>query len=124
MELPQVPDSPAPTAPTGPHKFRVKFLDGPAAGITHEYDKESEIVRYGMWKYDHTHKRDGDYWLFVRRMNSRGARRVVRALTGMYGKDPRMEEKKQPNRVIKRGRNEPCWCGSGMKFKRCHGAAS
>src|ERR1700682_289978 len=19
------------------------------------------------------------------------------------------------------GRNEPCWCGSGKKFKRCHG---
>ena len=22
----------------------------------------------------------------------------------------------------KLGRNEPCWCGSGKKFKRCHGA--
>ena len=22
----------------------------------------------------------------------------------------------------KRGRNEPCWCGSGKKFKKCHGA--
>jgi preprotein translocase subunit SecA len=21
------------------------------------------------------------------------------------------------------GRNDPCWCGSGKKFKRCHGAA-
>jgi preprotein translocase subunit SecA len=20
------------------------------------------------------------------------------------------------------GRNDPCWCGSGRKFKRCHGA--
>jgi len=20
------------------------------------------------------------------------------------------------------GRNDPCWCGSGMKYKRCHGA--
>ncbi|MFL1495130.1 SEC-C metal-binding domain-containing protein [Pseudomonas antarctica] len=19
------------------------------------------------------------------------------------------------------GRNEPCWCGSGTKFKKCHG---
>jgi hypothetical protein len=19
-----------------------------------------------------------------------------------------------------RGRNEPCWCGSGMKYKKCH----
>jgi len=22
------------------------------------------------------------------------------------------------------GRNDPCWCGSGLKFKRCHGAAA
>ncbi len=20
------------------------------------------------------------------------------------------------------GRNEPCWCGSGQKYKKCHGA--
>jgi preprotein translocase subunit SecA len=20
------------------------------------------------------------------------------------------------------GRNDPCWCGSGKKFKHCHGA--
>ena len=19
------------------------------------------------------------------------------------------------------GRNDPCWCGSGLKFKKCHG---
>ena len=23
----------------------------------------------------------------------------------------------------KLGRNEPCWCGSGKKYKLCHGAA-
>ncbi|MGH9109323.1 MAG: SEC-C metal-binding domain-containing protein, partial [Acidimicrobiales bacterium] len=23
----------------------------------------------------------------------------------------------------KLGRNDPCWCGSGKKFKFCHGAA-
>ncbi len=22
----------------------------------------------------------------------------------------------------KMGRNDPCWCGSGKKYKRCHGA--
>jgi preprotein translocase subunit SecA len=27
----------------------------------------------------------------------------------------------QPVRAIKRpGRNEPCWCGSGKKYKNCH----
>jgi preprotein translocase subunit SecA len=28
----------------------------------------------------------------------------------------------QPVRVEKTpGRNEPCWCGSGKKYKLCHG---
>jgi preprotein translocase subunit SecA len=22
----------------------------------------------------------------------------------------------------KLGRNDPCWCGSGKKYKKCHGA--
>ncbi len=22
------------------------------------------------------------------------------------------------------GRNDPCWCGSGKKFKNCHGKAA
>lgn len=24
--------------------------------------------------------------------------------------------------IAKPGRNDPCWCGSGKKFKKCHGA--
>ena len=31
-----------------------------------------------------------------------------------------------PRQVVKDhtdvGRNDPCWCGSGKKFKKCHGA--
>lgn len=27
-----------------------------------------------------------------------------------------------PELLPKLGRNDPCWCGSGKKFKRCHGA--
>ena len=32
---------------------------------------------------------------------------------------------KQPPRRVEAtpGRNDPCWCGSGRKFKKCHGAA-
>jgi preprotein translocase subunit SecA len=22
------------------------------------------------------------------------------------------------------GRNDPCWCGSGKKYKKCHGASA
>jgi preprotein translocase subunit SecA len=28
----------------------------------------------------------------------------------------------QTARRQKVGRNQPCWCGSGKKFKNCHGA--
>lgn len=34
---------------------------------------------------------------------------------------PREAETAQPNHSRKIGRNEPCPCGSGVKFKRCHG---
>ena len=28
----------------------------------------------------------------------------------------------QPASAAKLGRNDPCWCGSGKKYKKCHGA--
>jgi preprotein translocase subunit SecA len=33
---------------------------------------------------------------------------------------PRPQQVVNEHRNI--GRNDPCWCGSGKKFKRCHGA--
>ena len=33
--------------------------------------------------------------------------------------DPATVPASSPEKKV--GRNEPCWCGSGMKFKRCHG---
>jgi uncharacterized protein len=33
--------------------------------------------------------------------------------------------KRPPRRVeAAPGRNDPCWCGSGRKFKKCHGVAA
>jgi preprotein translocase subunit SecA len=29
----------------------------------------------------------------------------------------------RPPTAVKLGRNDPCWCGSGKKFKQCHGRA-
>ncbi len=31
-------------------------------------------------------------------------------------------ERKEPETAVKPGRNDPCPCGSGRKFKKCHGA--
>jgi preprotein translocase subunit SecA len=47
-----------------------------------------------------------------------------------YGVDT-AEAGVQPSRVVEQrrvdehdqiGRNDPCWCGSGKKYKKCHGA--
>ena len=34
------------------------------------------------------------------------------------------DEEPGPEGIADPARNEPCWCGSGKKFKRCHGAAA
>jgi preprotein translocase subunit SecA len=44
-----------------------------------------------------------------------------------YGDDGEVEEfvQIQTRHVDEKdqiGRNDPCWCGSGKKFKKCHGA--
>jgi uncharacterized protein len=32
-----------------------------------------------------------------------------------------MEDKGGERTSMKRGRNDPCFCASGLKFKKCHG---
>ncbi len=44
-----------------------------------------------------------------------------------YGVDPNAEpspvvEQRRVDEHDQLGRNDPCWCGSGKKFKKCHGA--
>jgi len=42
-----------------------------------------------------------------------------------YGAAAQAPVAQQPVRAEKTpGRNEPCWCGSGKKYKKCHGAAA
>ncbi|MDO5295079.1 MAG: tetratricopeptide repeat protein [bacterium] len=54
--------------------------------------------------------------------------KASRAFQRAYGKEPNNEEFKKALSLInpyvmqKVGRNEPCPCGSGKKFKKCHGA--
>jgi preprotein translocase subunit SecA len=31
-------------------------------------------------------------------------------------------EQRRVDEADQLGRNDPCWCGSGKKFKKCHGA--
>jgi preprotein translocase subunit SecA len=34
---------------------------------------------------------------------------------------PKRVKAQQPSRNVKVGRNDPCPCGSGKKYKQCHG---
>jgi hypothetical protein len=38
-----------------------------------------------------------------------------------YGEQRRAAVGQRVRAAPKLGRNDPCWCGSGKKFKRCHG---
>jgi preprotein translocase subunit SecA len=33
-------------------------------------------------------------------------------------------ETRRLDETEKVGRNDPCWCGSGKKYKKCHGASN
>jgi preprotein translocase subunit SecA len=38
---------------------------------------------------------------------------------GGEGTNPQTVVKEEKEKI---GRNDPCWCGSGKKYKKCHGA--
>ena len=49
------------------------------------------------------------------------------AASGTAPRPPRVGGDDTPIKTVRReepkiGRNDPCWCGSGKKFKKCHGA--
>ena len=41
---------------------------------------------------------------------------------GYFGKLPASQYTKVGGVVVEIGRNDPCPCGSGKKYKKCHGA--
>jgi preprotein translocase subunit SecA len=59
-----------------------------------------------------------------------GAMAIAAAAGGAMAADGGGEVYEEPVHVEQRrvdpgeqiGRNDPCWCGSGKKFKKCHGA--
>ena len=50
--------------------------------------------------------------------------RPLDALEAAYRELARAVKEWAPSQRAKIGRNEPCWCGSGQKFKKCHGAGA
>jgi len=84
---------------------------------------QDRVVKY-LWKTEVVVEREGE--------ETREAARVQRALppqrpkqqpmyfSGSAGAEPLTVKRKE----AKVGRNDPCPCGSGKKYKKCHGAAA
>jgi preprotein translocase subunit SecA len=52
-----------------------------------------------------------------------GAMAEAGQMAAEEGMEPVMPvETRRLDDTEKIGRNDPCWCGSGKKFKKCHGA--
>jgi len=47
-------------------------------------------------------------------------RQVMKITGGNNSPQPSLTTREEEKKNI--GRNDPCWCGSGKKFKKCHGA--
>ena len=55
------------------------------------------------------------------KMVSRSAESLMRDTVAGHAGENGEAPKRQPVRVTKIGRNDPCPCGSGLKYKKCHG---
>ncbi len=108
--------------PASEPAFRVKFYGGALHGQTRDYPREQATIKIMGWQYEPGAVRDGDHWVYVPIPRCRMDRRILRFVMAQTQKDPRLKIRTEPMRVVKRGRNERCYCGSGLKYKRCHGA--
>ncbi len=55
-------------------------------------------------------------------MEANGGAGAVGGMTNRVADDGETQVPIVKSAREKMGRNEPCWCGSGKKFKFCHGA--
>ena len=55
-------------------------------------------------------------------VSRRGRGRCLRGRRGARLRGVRAGRQRRVDEAEQIGRNDPCWCGSGKKFKKCHGA--
>jgi preprotein translocase subunit SecA len=85
---------------------------------------QDRVVKY-LWKTEVVVEREGERQEDVQRVQRampppklKAAPMVFSGAGGTSG--PAQVQRKEP----KIGRNDPCWCGSGKKYKKCHGTAA
>ena len=92
-------------------KVAIRFLDGEV--LRGWVGGEVVRHRYGVALHLHPEKPNGDG-------SGNGASVTAGALSAGGGSVATATRTVSDRDKI--GRNDPCWCGSGKKFKKCHGA--
>jgi preprotein translocase subunit SecA len=85
---------------------------------------QDRVVKY-LWKTEVVVEREGERQNEVQRVQRAMPPQKPKAqpmvFSGAGGSSgPAQIQRKEP----KIGRNDPCWCGSGKKYKKCHGNAA
>jgi len=65
---------------------------------------------------------DGVYGLFEDQPNAYGGDAPEGYGVDAEGEPSPMVQQRRVDEHEQLGRNDPCWCGSGKKYKKCHGA--
>ncbi|MEO6258908.1 MAG: SEC-C metal-binding domain-containing protein, partial [Thermoanaerobaculia bacterium] len=85
---------------------------------------QNRIVQY-IWKTEVVVERqgvdaDGEVQRVQRALPPPKPKAQPMVFSGSQGESKAPVQRKEP----KIGRNDPCWCGSGKKYKKCHGEAA
>jgi len=100
----------------------IKLVGGPSNGVIMDIPEDDEFVTVAFWQYGIAGAKEDGHHLFALFPRSRVRRRLVMWYIEKFGKHPGLAPRTMP--YVKRrdtGRNEPCHCNSGVKFKRCCG---
>jgi preprotein translocase subunit SecA len=91
------------------HQELAAFVGEDLAGLAERLkDRESKIVALGAELARRAEALD------------RTERTLVARERQLAAEPDKVSRSSQPRTPPKLGRNEPCWCGSGKKFKYCH----
>jgi uncharacterized protein YecA (UPF0149 family) len=86
---------------------------------------QDRVVKY-LWKIDVVVEREGERQEEVQRVQRamplpQKPKQQPMIFSGSGGSSAPAPAKRTEPKI---GRNDPCWCGSGKKYKKCHGAAA
>jgi preprotein translocase subunit SecA len=86
---------------------------------------QDRVVKY-LWKIDVVVEREGERQQEVQRVQRsmplpQKPKQQPMIFSGSGGASAAAPSKRTEPKI---GRNDPCWCGSGKKYKKCHGTAA